>query len=268
MPLHFLLILAIVQGLTEFLPVSSSAHLVLLHTWTGTEADALALDIAVHVGSIAAVMLYVRAEVARVLRGLASLARGQIGTPDAFLALCLILSTVPVVIVGGILAVTGWIDMLRSVAVIGWMMIVFGVVLWVVDRSAPETRQLSGWTLGHALRMGLWQVLALVPGTSRSGITITAARLYGYGRTDSARLSMLMSIPTILASGALLGLDLIGGNPSPGLAAQAGIAAALAFVAAYASLVVMIRLIPRVSFTPWVIYRIVLGLVLLAIAYG
>lgn len=268
MPLQFLLLLAIVQGLTEFLPVSSSAHLVLLHTWTGTEADGLALDIAVHVGSIAAVMLYVRAEVVRVVRGLASLVRGQIGTPDAFLALCLIVSTVPVVIAGGILAVTGWIDALRSIAVIGWMMIVFGVVLWVVDRRAPETRQLTGWTLGHALRMGLWQVLALVPGTSRSGITITAARLYGYGRTDSARLSMLMAIPTILASGALLGLDLVGGDPSPGLARQAGIAAALAFVAAYASLVVMIRLIPRVSFTPWVIYRIALGLVLLAIAYG
>jgi undecaprenyl-diphosphatase len=268
MPLQFLLLLAIVQGLTEFLPVSSSAHLVLLHTWTGTEADGLALDIAVHVGSIAAVMLYVRAELARVLRGLVTLARGQIGTPDAFLALCLILSTVPVVIVGGILAVTGWVEALRSVTVIGWMMIVFGIVLWMVDRRAPETRQLSGWTLGHALRMGLWQVLALVPGTSRSGITITAARLYGYGRTDSARLSMLMSIPTILASGALLGLDLIGGDPSPGLATQAGIAAALAFVAAYASLVVMIRLIPRVSFTPWVIYRIALGVVLLAIAYG
>ncbi len=268
MPLQFLLVLAIVQGLTEFLPVSSSAHLVLLHSWTGTEADGLALDIAVHVGSIAAVMLYVRAEVARVARGLVALAQGGGDTPDAFLALCLILSTVPVVVAGGILAATGWVDALRSVAVIGWMMIVFGIVLWVVDRRAPETRNLSGWTLGHALRMGLWQVLALVPGTSRSGITITAARLYGYGRTDAARLSMLMSIPTILASGALLGLDLIGGTPSPGLAAQAAVAAALAFVAAYLSLVVMVRLIPAVSFTPWILYRLVLGVVLLVIAYG
>ena len=268
MPLHLLLILAIVQGLTEFLPVSSSAHLVLLHAWTGTEADGLALDIAVHVGSILAVILYVRAEVARVLRGLLSLVLGRIDTADAFLALCLIVATLPVIVAGGILAATGWVDALRSVAVIGWAMIVFGIVLWVVDRRAPQTRTLQGWTLRHAVSIGLWQAVALIPGTSRSGITITAARWLGYARADAARLSMLTSIPTILASGAVLGLDLIGGTPSPGLAGQAAIAAVFAFVAAWVSLVVMMRLIPRVSFTPWIVYRLILGVVLLAVAYG
>jgi undecaprenyl-diphosphatase len=172
------------------------------------------------------------------------------------------------VLVGGVIAVMDWTPYLRDIAVIGWMMILFGVLLWWVDRRAPQERQLSGWTLGQALRIGLWQAVSLVPGVSRSGITITAARWFGYTRTDAAKLSMLLSIPITLATGALLARDVMRADAGTGLLTEAAIAAVLAFVAAYAALVVMVRLIPRVSFTPWIVYRVILGVVLLAIAYG
>jgi undecaprenyl-diphosphatase len=138
MTLFHLILFAVVQGITEFLPISSSGHLILLHQWTGATADALALDVAVHLGSIVAVILYFRTEVARAARGAVELLGGRLGSPDSFLALCLAIATIPAVIIGGILAVTGWVDLLRNVAVIGWTMIVFGIALWWIDRTAPK----------------------------------------------------------------------------------------------------------------------------------
>ena len=169
--------------------------------------------------------------------------------------------------VGLVLKLTGWIDLMRSIAVIGWAMIVFGIALYVADKRGAETRTAPGWTLRHAVILGLWQVVALIPGTSRSGIVITGARALGYARHDAAKLSMLMSIPTILASGALLSLDVVG-QADWALARDAGIAALIAFVAALAALALMMRLLRSVSFTPYVIYRIALGVLLLGIAYS
>ncbi|MGB0496801.1 MAG: undecaprenyl-diphosphate phosphatase [Rubricella sp.] len=267
MPLLDLLFLALLQGLTEFLPISSSAHLELFHVIAGEGAEDLTLDVAVHVGSLFAVILYFRTDVARAIRGLGQLLRGRIRTADAFLALCLVIATVPVVIAGAILSFLDLTEMLRSLAVMGWAMILFGVLLWIVDRRAPQEKHAEGWLLKDALQMGLWQVLALIPGTSRAGITITAARLLGYERHDAARLAMLMSIPTIIASGTLLGLD-AAGNADWELLRLSAIAAVMAFGAAYAALALMMRLIASVSFTPYIIYRIVLGVILLVIAYG
>jgi undecaprenyl-diphosphatase len=267
--LFHLVLLAIVQGITEFLPISSSGHLILMHSYFGTaEADALALDVAVHVGSILAVILYFRAEVASAARGALQLLGGRLGTPDAFLALCLAVATVPALIVGGILAVTGWVDALRSLTIIGWTSIIFGLALWWIDRRAPETRALEGWTLRHAVRIGLWQAVALIPGVSRSGITITAARGLGYARRDAARISMLMSIPITLATGGILALDALKAPDLGALLLPAAIGAVLAFAAAYAALALMMRFLNVVSFTPYVIYRVILGVVLLWIAYA
>jgi undecaprenyl-diphosphatase len=266
MPLTTLILLALVQGVTEFLPISSSGHLILLPTMMGAEDQGLALDVAVHVGSLGAVILYYWSDVRRALRGTGQLVKGGIKDADGFLALALIVATIPVVIAGAVLKLTGWSDALRSVEVIGWTMLVFGLVLFWADRKGPESRTAESWTLKHAVIMGLWQVIALIPGTSRAGITITGARFLGYERHDAARLAMLMSIPTILASGALLSLDLIG-DVSGALLRDAAIAAGFAFVAAYAALALMIRLLSAVSFTPYVIYRCVLGVVLLAVAY-
>jgi undecaprenyl-diphosphatase len=268
MTLFHLVLFAIVQGITEFLPISSSGHLILLHQWTQATPDALALDVAVHLGSILAVILYFRSESTAAFRGLLQLLRGRLDGPDSFLALALVIATIPAVVLGGILAVTGWIDLLRSVAVIGWTMIIFGLLLWWIDRRTPETRVFEGWTLRHAVRIGLWQAVALVPGVSRSGITITAARSLGYKRRDAARIAMLMSIPITLATGAFLGLSAAQSSDLGALLGTIAIGAVLAFAAAYAALALMMRFLSVVSFTPYVIYRVILGFVLLGIAYS
>ncbi len=268
MTFFHLAILALVQGITEFLPISSSAHLVLLHELGGPTGDALALDVAVHLGSILAVVLYFRRDVADALHGLGMLVRGKTDSHDARLALGLMIATIPAVLAGAVLAITGWVDLLRNATVIGWTMVIFGIALYVVHRRSPEARPATAWTLRDAVVMGLWQAVALVPGVSRSGITVTAARMLGFERHAATRLAMLMSIPITLATGALLGLKALDAGTSATLLRDAAIGAALAFVAAYAALALMIRLLNRVSFTPYVIYRVVLGVALLAFAYS
>ena len=267
MTLFQLLLVAIIQGLTEFLPVSSSGHLILLPTLTGGPDQGLAIDVAVHVGTLLAVVLYFRSEVAEATIGLGRLLRGKMDTPGARLAALLILATLPVLVVGLTFKLLGIDEMLRSVAVIGWTMLLFGIVLYWADHTGRSDRDTGDWDVKGAVWMGLAQALALIPGTSRSGITITAARNLGYDRASAATLSMLMSIPTILASGALLSLDVIG-QADAQLARDASIAAGFAFVAALAALVLMMRLLRSVNFTPYVIYRILLGAALLVYAYS
>lgn len=266
MPLLHLLLVAVIQGVTEFLPISSSGHLVLLPELTGLDDQGLTIDVAVHVGTLAAVILYFWGDVRRVLHGTGRLLRGKVDTQSAFLALCLAVATVPVVIAGLIISIMEWDAAMRSTAVIGWTMFGFGILLYVADMQPDQTRDAEHWTLKHALILGLWQVLALIPGTSRAGICITGARFLGYARVDAARLSMLMAIPTIAASGVLLGADVIG-DANVALARDATIAAAFAFLAALLALAIMMRLATRISFTPYVVYRVVLGAVLLWIAY-
>ena len=267
MPLFQLFLVAVIQGITEFLPVSSSGHLILLPQLSGMRDQGQVIDVAVHLGTLGAVVLYFWADVRLALFGLGRLARGRVDTQGAFLALCLVIATVPVVIAGLILKVTGLDDAMRSIAVIGWTMILFGLVLYWADRTGAEVRTDRHWTLRHAFTMGLWQAVALIPGTSRSGITITAARMLGYDRHGAAKLSMLMSIPTILASGVLLGAEVV--VTADAQAARDGaVAAVLAFGSALLALALMMRLLRSVSFTPYVIYRCVLGVILLGIAYS
>ena len=268
MILFNLLILALVQGVTEFLPISSSAHLILLHEVGVTIGNDIALDVAVHLGSSVAVVLYFRADVAGALRGLSRLVRGRADTSDSRLALGLIIATIPAVLLGAVLSLTGWIDLLRNAVVIGWTMILFGVLLWWVDRTAAQTRPAEDWRLRDALIMGLWQAVALVPGVSRSGVTLTSARQLGFDRHSAAKVAMLMSIPVTLATGALLALKVAESPLGGELLLSAMLAAVLAFGAAYLALSLMMRLLDAVSFTPYVIYRVILGVVLLGYAYS
>lgn len=267
MTLLHLFLVAVIQGITEFLPISSSGHLILLPRLTGSTDQGLVIDVAVHVGTLFAVILFFWSDVRAAATGSLRLMQGKVDTPGAFLALCLAIATVPVLIAGLAIKLTGLDEMMRSTAVIGWTMLVFGIVLYWADQKGPETRKAEGWTIRHAVIMGLWQVIALIPGTSRSGITITGARLLGYGREGAARLSMLMSIPTIAMAGLLLAVDVIG-TANVTAARDGAIAGAFAFVSALAALALMMRLLRSVSFTPYVIYRVVLGVILLAIAYG
>jgi undecaprenyl-diphosphatase len=266
MSLLHLFLLAAVQGLTEFLPISSSAHLILLPNLTGSEDQGQIIDVAVHVGTLGAVILYFWQDVRTALAGTPRMLTGKIDTPGAKLAFLLAISTIPVMVFGLFLELTGIYDSLRSVAVIGWTMLLFGLLLYWADQKGPEVKTSDDWTLRDAIQMGLWQAVALIPGTSRSGITITAGRMLGYDRAAAARISMLMSIPTIIVAGVFAGAEVI--VEADAQAARDGaIAAALSFVAALAALWLMFRLLRTVSFTPYVIYRVVLGLVLLWIAY-
>ena len=267
MSLFYLFLLAAIQGITEFLPVSSSGHLILLPALTGFEDQGLVIDVAVHVGTLGAVCLFFWRDLRAALRGVPEVLRLRVESREGFLALCLIVATIPVMAAGLALKLLGLTEMLRSVALIGWTMIIFGIVLYWADMRGPQIRVTESWTLRHAVILGLWQVIALLPGTSRSGIVITGARALGYKREDAARLSMLMSIPTILASASLLGLDVV--RLADWQAARDGaIAAVIAFFAALLALSLMMRLLKSVSFTPYVIYRIGLGVVLLWIAYS
>lgn len=268
MTLFSLFLLAIIQGITEFLPISSSAHLALLHQVNGTGDEDVALDVAVHLGSILAVIVYFHAESAAAGRGLTDLARRRHHTTQAQLTRNLLLATIPLVLFGGLIVVMGWQDAMRDIRVIGWTMIVFGILLWWVDRVAPQSLLTADWSLRRAMIMGLWQALALIPGVSRSGITITGARAIGLERRDATRLSMLMSIPATLATGAVLVIDLAQSDAGGDLLGRAMFAALFAFAAAWCALCLMMRFLDRVSFTPYVIYRIALGIVLLALAYG
>jgi undecaprenyl-diphosphatase len=261
-----LFLLAVIQGITEFLPVSSSGHLILLPQLTGMNDQGQVVDVAVHVGTLFAVMLYFRSDVGKAAVGLLHLTTGRAKTDEARLALLLIIATIPVIVAGLILKLTGLDDALRSVTVIGWTMLIFGLVLYWADQKGGEEKTRQSWNLKDAIVLGLWQAVALIPGTSRSGITITGARMLGYQREDAARISMLMSIPTIIASGTLLGLE-VAATADAQAAKDGAIAAGLAFMAALLALTLMMRLLRSVSFTPYVIYRVILGVVLLVIAY-
>ncbi len=266
MPLLTLVLAALIQGITEFLPVSSSGHLILLPQLTGLKDQGQVIDVAVHVGTLFAVILYFWPDVRTALFGLTRVLRGKIDSQGAFLALCLIVATIPVVIVGLTLKLTGVDMLLRSTAVIGWAMIIFGLVLYWADQTGKVERTAAQWTLKHAITMGLWQAISLIPGTSRSGITITAARQLGYAREDGAKLAMLMSIPTIIAAGTLASIEVVATANSQAVR-DGAIAAVLAFFAALAALTLMMRLLKAVSFTPYVIYRVILGFILLWFAY-
>lgn len=265
MPIFHLVLLAIVQGVTEFLPISSSGHLILVPEVTGLADQGLAIDAAVHVGTLGAVIIYFWRDVWRMTRGAGELATGRM-TDGARLALYVVLATIPVVIAGLLFKETVETS-LRSAEVIAWATIGFGIVLWLADHYGHRLRHLSALTLPHALIVGIAQAIALIPGTSRSGITMAAARMLGYERTDAARFSMLLSIPTIVAAGVLVGRDLIAAG-DVSLGADALFAAALSFAAALATIALLMRWLTVATFTPFVIYRLALGAGLLVWLYA
>ena len=268
MPIFHLMLLAIIQGITEFLPISSSAHLILFPSLTGAADQGPFIDVAVHLGTLIAVMFYFHTDTMSVINGAFDLAKGRVRNSDDFLALCLIIATCPAILFGITIKLIGFDLMVReNVGLIGITMLGFGIVLWWADKIGLTIKKVEQWTLKEALLLGLWQSLALIPGTSRSGITITGARLMGYSRVEAARLSMLMSIPIILAAASLGTLDALRlANP---VALRDGVIAAFfAAVAAYIALSIMMHFAKRVSFTPYVIYRVLFGALLIWWAYA
>ena len=264
---YHLLSLALIQGITEFLPISSSGHLILLPSFTNFPDQGLLIDVSVHVGTLLAVIIYFFRDSLSILKGFSDLATGNRHSVPAQLTKFLIWATIPVIILGLILKITDIIDLLRNIKVIGWTMIIFGIFLYLADRFSFSKKINLNYSIKDALIMGLWQSAALIPGTSRSGATITAARILGYKRKSAARIAMLMSIPTILASGSLEIID-VWHKADFNHFNDAVIVICLSFIFAFLTLTIMMRLLNSISFTPYVIYRILLGVLLLAIAYN
>jgi len=265
MPIEQLVVLAIVQGLTEFLPVSSSGHLNLVHALTDWRDQGALMDVAVHVGSLFAVLIYFWRDVITLITGALKLLTGRL-SGESRLLLLLALATLPVGVIGLILLETGLVAHLRTAEVVAWANIVFAVVLYWADRVGALTRRLENITLSDAATVGLAQVLALVPGVSRSGITMSMARYLGYERREAARFASLLAIPTIAGFGLASAIKLAGeGDGAPW--GDVMIGAGLSFLAAFISIWFMMALLKRVSMTPFVVYRIVLGLVLLGWIY-
>jgi undecaprenyl-diphosphatase len=265
LPILHLVVLALVQGITEFLPVSSSAHLVVVPHLTDWPDQGLLIDVAVHVGTLGAVMLYCWREIGEMLMGLARLFRGR-RSAGLTLALQLIVATVPVVIAGYLVARYAG-DMLRSLEVIAWATIGFALLLWIADRVGLTVRRLEHLGYIDAVVIGLAQAVALIPGTSRSGITMTAARMLGFERPDTARFSLLLSIPAILGAGVLEGQKLLQSGDLA-LGRDAALAAGLAFLSALVAVALMMAWLRRASFTPFVLYRLLMGAALLWLVYG
>ena len=264
MSLVHLIVVALVQGITEFLPVSSSGHLALIPILTSWDDQGRAIDVAAHIGSLGAVLVYFRRDVAALAAAALALPRGRLH-PQRRLLLLLLLATLPAVTAGAALATWAG-DALREIEIIAWSMTWGAVLLYFADRFGPAADRIGdiGWC--RALAIGLAQVLALVPGTSRAGITMTAGRLLGLARDEAARFSMLLAIPVILGAGVLEGASLVAAEDA-GLSASALLAAMLSFAAALAAITVLMRWLRHASFTPLVLYRLALGFCLLGYVY-
>jgi len=259
-----LIVLALIQGLTEFLPISSSAHLILPSKLLGWPDQGPLIDVMAHFGSLFAVLLYFREDVLNIFRGTLDLLRRKLNTNSA-LALNLIISTPPALLIGFLLASTGWDDLLRSPLLIAFTTIFFGILLWISDLKASSDKPVKELSWGGAVILGLAQSLALIPGTSRSGITMTAGRTLGLSREAAARFSMLMSLPIIGAGGLYAMLKLMGAEAGEQSATLMNglVVAGLSFVTAYACIALFMRWVGRIGFFPFMIYRLFLGFGLL-----
>ncbi len=258
-----IVLLAIVQGLTEFLPISSSAHLILVPVILQWPDQGLAFDVAVHVGSLLAVMIYFRHEVVNMTQAWFSSVFRQRHNQDSRLAWWVIIGTIPAVIAGFLFKDIIETD-LRSPLVIAWATIGFGVLLGIADKVQRHVRTEYTLSFKDVLIVGSFQALALIPGTSRSGITMTAGLLLGLNRDAAARFSFLLSIPIILASGVFKTRDLVESQ----LPVEWGLlilAVALSATSAFICIHFFLQLINRIGMMPFVIYRLLLGALLLFI---
>lgn len=265
MEVHAIL-LALIQGFTEFLPISSSAHLILPSVLLGWQDQGMAFDVAVHLGSLLAVIYYFRHEVVSLISAWLGSLRGKAATPESRLAWCIILATIPACIIGALFG--GFIaDFLRSGWVIAIATIVFGLFLWWADKRAQHLKSeyQTGWR--GAFFLGLAQAVALIPGTSRSGITLTAGLMLGLTRSAAARFSFLMSIPIIFLAGSHQAVGLLSSTAALSWSIM-GLGILVSFISALACIHLFLALLERIGVLPFVLYRLGLGAVLIWVMAG
>lgn len=264
---HHIALLALVQAITEFLPISSSGHLILLHNYLeqngmNAQYDRL-MDISVHIGTLCAVLLYFRRDVATMLKGLLDVVRTRklVPTPEARMGWLVLTGSIPMLVVGGLIYLLVNEKTLTNPAIIVFTTVIFGILLGVADKIGPKTRSVADLTWKDAIIIGCLQCLSSIPGTSRSGITMTGARLLGFSRPEAARFSFLLAIVATAAVGVMgiFGLSEVG---DPVLIRSAIIAAGLTFVFALIVIAVLMKWLAKFSFMPFVVYRLCLGAVL------
>jgi undecaprenyl-diphosphatase len=269
MPLYHIMILAIVQGITEFLPVSSSGHLILAHAFFQRGAEtvnywgtSLAMDISVHIGTLLAVLIYFRSDILRMVTGVGDIfLRRTCRTPGAQMVIMLVLSAIPIIIAGLALHVFEP-DWARSLTLLAIMMIAFGIILGISDKIGANTKTTDTMTLRDAMIIGLAQTISLIPGVSRSGITMTTARFLGFSRVEAARFSFFMAIIATAGAGTL-GLTDLSNHPTPGMVQDFVAGIILSCLTAIAAMHLLLKWLQRASFMIFVWYRIILGVLLL-----
>ena len=248
-----ILILSVIQGISEFLPVSSAAHLVLVSKYYAFTNQSLLIDICLHLGSLIAIIFYFRNDLFHFVKNKKFLIKILIGT-------------IPIIPVGYILYHTGLIHQLRNLEMIGWTSLIFGIFLYISDKTKDTKKIENEFTNKSAIIIGLFQVLALIPGVSRSGITITSGRFLGFNRFDSAKISFFLSIPTLTAA-SIIGIYNIQKEGSTELNFLAIIAVIFSFIFSYITIALFLKFIQKFSLNIFIIYRIILSLFILAIVY-
>jgi undecaprenyl-diphosphatase len=265
MTLAQLIILAIIQGITEFLPISSSGHLILIGHYfveNGGRDQGMMIDVGTHLGTLLAVMVYFQSRVLQIFKGLWDIVRRK-KSFDSYITVCLICATIPGVLGGALIML---IDdaLLRHVPIIIVTSIIFGALLWYADKKSRNSKTINDhMTIRHAIYMGLAQMIALIPGTSRSGITMTVARFLGYERQEAARFSFLMSIPVTAAAVSLYLVKIVVSPPAVEQIHDFFLVAVLTFFVALGAIHFLLKWLAQHSFTIFVIYRFALALVLM-----
>ena len=247
------LILAIIQGITEFLPVSSSSHLILISNYINFNNQNLSIDVSLHIGSFLAVITYFFKDIFNFFR-------------DKKLFYKILLSSFPVMVVGYILVKYNFIDTLRNIELIAWTTIIFGILLYIADKFKLQKKINNDLSYKSAIFIGFFQVLSLIPGVSRSGITITAARFLQFERYDSAKISFLLSIPT-LGGVSIFGLNNLINSESLEFSFLNLLSITLSFMFSLITIKFFLSFIQKFSLKIFVIYRIFLGLILLYLSY-
>ena len=248
-----ILILSIIQGATEFLPVSSSSHLIIFSNFLNFQNQSLSIDVSLHIGSFLAVIIFFYKDVLNF-----------INEKDIFFKI--ILSSVPVVLVGFFLVETNLISKFRNIEVIGWMTLIFGIILYLSDRFRLDNELKKDFDFKSAITIGLFQVLSLVPGVSRSGIAISAARILKFKRYDSAKISFLLSIP-ILGAISIFGIKNLVETNSLEFTITNIFSVLISFFVSFMTIKFFLNYVQKFDLKIFVIYRIVLGIILISLSY-
>ena len=247
------LILSIIQGITEFLPVSSSSHLIIFSEYLNFVSKSLAIDVSLHLGSFLAVITFFYRDILNFVK-------------NKELFLKIFVSSIPVMLIGFILVQTNYIKNLRGIEIIGWTTLIFGILLYISDKYQLNKNIKKDFTFKTAVIIGFFQVLSLVPGVSRSGITITAARLLNFNRYDAAKISFLLSIPT-LGAVSIFGLKNIVTSEDLNFSIINLISILFSFMFSLLTIKFFLKYIEKFNLNVFIFYRLILGIVLLFLSY-